>query len=1844
MAGGILDLVSKGIEDIYIISDAQITLFKAIYMRLINYSMYDKFIIPKASGNFSTQMTIKFEPDGDLLHKIWLVAELPEIKIKKSKPTFSRIASILSEVEITWNYSPESSDALASLYNYNGSLISEGTAITITDIGLPTKITLNSNSIIFTSGYVKINDTTMKIKNGLFNISPNLNLPLTMFPTIVNITSGKIELLDSSVFGNVFYEISGSVTIIDENNIGSFNIVAEYTNSITNTINTKIQTILNTYNFFVNLNNATTSSDYTLMQFTEVFDNINVGTNLYDKSFINTIKNINHIGRNLFMYLISHYMIRYSSDYFMIDVNTPYTYNVGIKFLPISDDNYVILNGSNVQTKQIYSTEFKNILIKFGILLGGIFHYSYDTTILNTDGETCTGSDKTFQTLPLFNDILKRARTTYEPIRFKLYSSDDIRYLFYISFINNITRLKIVSDSSQLITFNPAYATILKTASINISNDNLGSLDPDIVAIDDMVLFYHTIDSDITNYVVYQYNYGENTSVYFDNNIGSNYALYDKYNYLIPVNRGSYTDTDSYKIYKSYMQKSISNDIVNNTIKSEQQVKIIANILKYNIDSNIRFNFGQILNNISVLSKGTRTQTDHFILNFYKAFLAVGETFIPSAGASFIPVVDSSSVLLKDNFKTTLNTIVPVQVPTGIAVTNYFNDYIQDKIKTFITQCQGLLKATNYLDYLSDYSLWGRLAYSTNYPLSNAYNIGKTINSAPTPDSSVFSRIAFMNFLPLLVAKDIPRLVYDTFKLYVQQVMIEIGADTSTSSVHFDELLSAIDFRDVDDESNLTPTTESGLLKKEIYNRIIMNCFVTMYSGTNSLQIDNSKFYSELQAEKSTGSLYLLSCALRPDTFFCKYSILNTSGTSTTDILTDAGSDLSYLPVEWLTQTYYNLFLTKINNCIDAIQSISTTNANIGKALLKGILADVINSFILRSNLPTYTDYINNDYLVLGLCTETNSTIKNYKKSSTSKATASSYCDIMSSIWYQTQKGFIQQYNIIFNETLLSRNYFSSNLGSSTVAIFDYIKSILSQTNSYYDSNNPYPNSLPDSLLDSFVNVYGSNYTNNINDSVLNYVKELYPSIDTLKYSGFDFYRLSLSSQDFTKITTYVKDYSALYIFILNYYNTHKSITLVKNDNDNILYTQSGNITGIRKKDSYAFEQSSIFTAYLNDHINIKYVSPSVSTTIKNDLSNLNNYTTLYWNPDIITQSGYTRNTNGVYGVLDAIYNINLTGNIYSEINKLSIIPNGKTLSDKLDNTFNPMTTFCLREYYRSLYDFTNLTYQHLYDVTTFFNSLIYLGTTKLITSQSILKNKNLAKLYTDTNNNILSSIDIVSWFLFDLILTNANIANYADFSATLQNVYNTTTQPFNTLLFINSTPHTSITGGTLDTLQEFTIKTLDPITQNSLTKLSKITNLGPSLLDSNGFILINDLQQFIDEKNYSANTDVIFYEKSFNGLPIINTDIEIKILSLLRQTNPEFAWVRELGHKIPKKITISLAEQEVESYTPELMHLHYTLNKSVDHEIGYNNMIGNTPDFYEISGDQPLNNILYIPIDCWFSRHAGNSVPIINLIHSDLTIKIDINDLENLLYIDPNSTFITKPKLKCKILARYIYLDDDERMRIAGSKTEYLIEKYNYNPIKYFSRNNIIKSIGDITSDFSSDIKQSDISATLKINLSDPTKYFLWYIKFRDITTEQSTDIINWCDFGYNVRNSSGKLIQIKNPIKSFEIMMNGVQREVPLSELHYNHLIPYSKNTSSLGFGEYMYSFSLYPLLLQPTGTANLTEITDISININFSDEIINLLLNNKNLGMYSELWGRSYTIIRFASGMAGQVFLKA
>ncbi len=80
MTGALIQLVAKGVQDIFISKDPQITYFKIVYRRHTNFSIEEIPQYFNHTPNFGKKYSCVITPNGDLIGKTYLVLTLPRIK------------------------------------------------------------------------------------------------------------------------------------------------------------------------------------------------------------------------------------------------------------------------------------------------------------------------------------------------------------------------------------------------------------------------------------------------------------------------------------------------------------------------------------------------------------------------------------------------------------------------------------------------------------------------------------------------------------------------------------------------------------------------------------------------------------------------------------------------------------------------------------------------------------------------------------------------------------------------------------------------------------------------------------------------------------------------------------------------------------------------------------------------------------------------------------------------------------------------------------------------------------------------------------------------------------------------------------------------------------------------------------------------------------------------------------------------------------------------------------------------------------------------------------------------------------------------------------------------------------------------------------------------------------------------------------------------------------------------------------------------------------------------------------------------------------------------------------
>jgi hypothetical protein len=292
-------------------------------------------------------------------------------------------------------------------------------------------------------------------------------------------------------------------------------------------------------------------------------------------------------------------------------------------------------------------------------------------------------------------------------------------------------------------------------------------------------------------------------------------------------------------------------------------------------------------------------------------------------------------------------------------------------------------------------------------------------------------------------------------------------------------------------------------------------------------------------------------------------------------------------------------------------------------------------------------------------------------------------------------------------------------------------------------------------------------------------------------------------------------------------------------------------------------------------------------------------------------------------------------------------------------------------------------------------------------------------------------------------------------------------------------------------------------------------------------------------------------------------------------------------GFQLIDYIDLEIGSQLIQRLPGEWMMLWYDLTNTYDKMTILDDMVSVTAQE------------LYIPLPLFFCRNAGSALPLVALQYHDVKLHIYFKNAENI----SNSGDITK----CSIWCDYIFLDTDERKLFAKRSHEYLIEQVQFVSTKI-------------------DINKTYYSQDLKF--AHPVKELIWVIQ--------------------DVSGDSKYYIDRYEQVVSANITMNGIDRFKKRKGKYFVDVQRYEYHTGvgiALGLPyTHIYSFSLYPDDLAPSGTCNFSRLNNVTLNIDLSQSnMITDLGNFSNNTAYRLLnvYAPNYNVLRIMSGMGGLAY---
>jgi len=218
--------------------------------------------------------------------------------------------------------------------------------------------------------------------------------------------------------------------------------------------------------------------------------------------------------------------------------------------------------------------------------------------------------------------------------------------------------------------------------------------------------------------------------------------------------------------------------------------------------------------------------------------------------------------------------------------------------------------------------------------------------------------------------------------------------------------------------------------------------------------------------------------------------------------------------------------------------------------------------------------------------------------------------------------------------------------------------------------------------------------------------------------------------------------------------------------------------------------------------------------------------------------------------------------------------------------------------------------------------------------------------------------------------------------------------------------------------------------------------------------------------------------------------------------------WLDYIGEQLVAQVEVEIGGQRIDRQYGDWMHIWNQLTMTSEQQRGYFKLIGNTtqltyitdPAFAAVAGPcaatgaptqvcAPRNALpettLYVPLQFWFCRNPGLALPLIALQYHEVKINLDLRPIGECLWAVSTlgintagtlsvSTAYQQSLVAASLYVDYIFLDTDERRKMAQNPHEYLIEQVQ----------------------FTGDESVGSSSNKIKLNFNHPVKELIWVVQ----------------------------------------------------------------------------------------------------------------------------------------------------
>ncbi len=384
-----------------------------------------------------------------------------------------------------------------------------------------------------------------------------------------------------------------------------------------------------------------------------------------------------------------------------------------------------------------------------------------------------------------------------------------------------------------------------------------------------------------------------------------------------------------------------------------------------------------------------------------------------------------------------------------------------------------------------------------------------------------------------------------------------------------------------------------------------------------------------------------------------------------------------------------------------------------------------------------------------------------------------------------------------------------------------------------------------------------------------------------------------------------------------------------------------------------------------------------------------------------------------------------------------------------------------------------------------------------------------------------------------------------------------------------------------------------------------------------------------------SRNGDCISGSYLQLTLPAVSQSMHSLVDTTLAAGDYVLGWTNYVGHALIDSVSLEIGGQEIDKQFGIYMHIWSELTMTAEKRAGYDKMVGGEQSELALLHNARVPTNYYVPLTFWFNRNVGLALPLIALQYHEVKMVFNFTTFPKLLQLRHatsgtlmlpsafNLDFSAggKHSLSAQLYIDYIYLDTDERRKMAQMSHEYLIEQLQWNETT---------------------LNAAHGTHSVRLNFNHPCKEILWALRRSDCI--EANDHFNF------VNAEPGQKLIGPHILSAANLRMNGHYRVNQARGAGYFNLIqPFEHHTCIPPSGIYVYSFALRPEEHQPSGTCNFSRIDNTQLELTINTGTVSSTLtdpaaattfvaaDNHTLIVYA----KNYNVLRIMSGMGGLAY---